>query len=74
MADSNRGIGVVGRYLPMSNTSRKKETKISALPCSGGAIISQLIQTLLKWHLTFILFLQYHLNVSELLAKPVIQY
>ena len=57
-----------------SNISQKKGTKVSATPCSGSAFISQLIQTLLKWHFTFLLFLQFHLNVSELLAKPVIQY
>ena len=36
-----------------------------------SAIISQTIQLLLKWHLTFLLFLQYNLNVSELLARLV---
>ncbi len=60
--------------MSMLSTSQKKDKKVSATSCSDGAIISQLIQTVVKWHLTFLIFLQCHLNVSGLLAKLVIQY
>lgn len=56
----------------MLNTSQKKEIKVLIIFCNSGKIISEIIQTMLKWYLTFLLFLQYYLNISKFLAKLVI--